>query len=208
MIVAVDAEADSQMTFSSFNVMERHALIALGVRIDLPWQQIAVSRKTGRAIDETGDCKKQLGPHVAIGEINYPGDWKGILIYIKFSISGDENDYIFHYKKRYSAFPHETTLDQLFSEEQLEACRALGFHAAGRFFDRRDRFAYRDSKKNPCIADHLAFLDEMFPVTRSRIPARRASTQASSIGSPQGMRHSPSRLKTGVATIETVEIIE
>jgi hypothetical protein len=53
---------------------------------------------------------------------------------------------VFHYKKRYSAFPQETTLDQLFSEEQFEAYRALGFHATHGFFDRRDLFAHRDPK--------------------------------------------------------------
>lgn len=171
VIIAVDAEADSQMAFSSFNVMERYALIDLGVRIDLPWQQIAdVSKETGEAIDETGDCKKQLGPHVAVGEINYPGDRKGVLIYIKSSISGDENDYIFHYKKRYSAFPHETTLDQWFTEEQFEAYRALGFHAAYRLFDRSDEFAHLDPEKNLNVRPQIDLLDQLFPRVLTRDP--------------------------------------
>ena len=114
VIIAVDAEADPQMAFGAFNVLERYALIDLGMRIDLPWQQIAdMTKATAKAIDEKGNCEKHRGPHVAIGEISYPGDRKGILIYIKSSLTGDENDYVFHYKKRYSAFPHETTLDQL-----------------------------------------------------------------------------------------------
>jgi hypothetical protein len=147
VIIAVDAEADPQMAFGEFNVLERYALIDLGVRIDLPWQQIAdMTKATAKAIDGKGNCEKHRGPHVAIGEISYPGDRKGILIYIKSSLTGDENDYVFHYKKRYSAFPHETTLDQLFSEEQFEAYRALGFHATHGFFDRRDLFAHRDPK--------------------------------------------------------------
>jgi hypothetical protein len=41
VIIAVDAEADSQMAFGSFNTLERYALIDLGVRIDLPWEKIA-----------------------------------------------------------------------------------------------------------------------------------------------------------------------
>jgi hypothetical protein len=208
VIIAVDAEADSQMAFGSFNVMERYALIDLGVRIDLPWQRIAdVSKETGKAIDETGDCKKQLGPHVAIGEIEYPGDRKGILIYIKSSISGDENDYIFHYKKRYDAFPHETTLDQLFSEEQFEAYRALGFHVAYRFFDRRDRFAYRDPKDNPCIADHLAFLDEMFPVTSAPDPCspREHASFVDWLAAGDQVQPEPEAVITTIETIETME---
>jgi predicted acylesterase/phospholipase RssA/uncharacterized membrane protein (Fun14 family) len=171
VIIAVDAEADPQMAFGAFNVLERYVLIDLGVRIDLPWQQIAdMTKTTGKAIDEHGNCEKHAGPHVAVGEISYPGDRKGILIYIKSSLTGDENDYVFHYKKRYSAFPHETTLDQLFSEEQFEAYRALGFHAAYRFFDRRDHFAHRDPQENPCIRNHLDFLDDIFPLASAPDP--------------------------------------
>jgi len=171
VIIAVDAEADGQMAFGSFNVLERYALIDLGVRIDLPWQSITnATKEIGAQIDKTGDCEKRTGPHVAVGEICYPGDRKGILIYIKSSITGDENDYIFHYKKRYGAFPHETTADQLFSEEQFESYRALGFHAAYRFFDRRDRFAHLDPKQNPCVGDQMDLLDKMFPVTSAPNP--------------------------------------
>lgn len=172
VIIAVDAEADATMAFGSFNVLVRYALIDLGVRIDLPWQDIATaSLKTGKTIDEEGDTPKQCGPHVAIGEIYYPGDRKGILIYIKSSITGDENDYVFHYKKRYAAFPHETTLDQLFSEEQFEAYRALGFHAAYRFFDRRDDFAHRDPAEAPSLTADMKFLDQLFPLVASTTPS-------------------------------------
>ena len=171
VIIAVDAGADPQMAFGSFNILERYALIDLGVRIDMPWQQIADrTKETGKAIDEKGNCEKHAGPHVAIGEISYPGDRKGILIYIKSSLTGDENDYVFHYKKRYSAFPHETTLDQLFTEEQFEAYRALGFHAAHGFFDRRDQFAHRDLSENTCIKDAIESLDELFPPSSNSDP--------------------------------------
>jgi Patatin-like phospholipase len=145
VIVAVDAEADPQMGFGSLMVLQRYARIDLGVRIELPWQQIRdVTLETGQKIDETGKCPALSGPHCAIGEIEYPGNRKGILIYIKSSLTGDENDYILYYKQRYASFPHETTLDQLFSEEQFEAYRALGFHAAYDLFDKRAHFAHLD----------------------------------------------------------------
>jgi hypothetical protein len=164
IIIAVDAEADPEMAFGSFNVLVRYALIDLGVRIDLPWQQITdVTKATGKAIDEEGDTPKRAGPHVAIGDICYPGGRRGILVYIKSSLTGDENDYVFHYKKRYGAFPQETTLDQLFSEEQFEAYRALGFHATHRFFDRCDCFAYREPKEKATVIEDLDHLDEFFP---------------------------------------------
>jgi hypothetical protein len=171
VIIAVDAEADPQMAFGSFNELVRYAVIDLGVKIELPWQQLSnMTKATGQKIDETGDAPKHRGPHVAVGEVCYPGGRRGILIYIKSSLTGDENDYIFHYKKRFSAFPHETTLDQFFSEEQFEAYRALGFHATHGFFDRRDAFAHVDPTENPCVRDDLAYLDKLFPLTRAADP--------------------------------------
>jgi hypothetical protein len=61
-----------------------------------------------------------------------------VLIYIKASLSGDENDYVLSYKAGHPDFPHETTADQLFSEEQFEAYRALGEHIAVGLVSGRD----------------------------------------------------------------------
>jgi len=198
VIIAVDAEADPNLTFASFNKLERHALIDLGIRIDLPWQEIAnVSKATGKAIDETADAEKKAGPHVAVGEILYPDKRRGVLVYVKSSLTGDENDYVFDYKRRYSAFPHETTLDQLFSEEQFEAYRALGFHCTHGFFNRRDNFAHRDLDAYPSVRWELGVLDEMFPLAGGpdlnwprqyetfvqHLPARRKARPKSAISS-------------------------
>jgi hypothetical protein len=161
VIIAIDAEADPQMAFGSFNTLERYALIDMGVRIDLPWQAVTnESLKTGASINDTGDAPKHKGPHCAIGEITYPGGRKGSLIYIKASLTGDENDYIFDYKKRYADFPHETTLDQMFTEEQFEAYRALGFHAAHGLLADHDRFAHLDLHRN--VRAELEFLNRLF----------------------------------------------
>jgi predicted acylesterase/phospholipase RssA len=187
VIIAVDAEADPEMAFGSFNTLVRYARIDLGIEIELPWAQITdVSRKTGKTIDEKGDTKKLHGPHCAIGRIWYPTYEQatetdngpmtyrtGVLIYIKSSLTGDENDYVFHYKRRYSRFPHETTIDQMFSEEQFEAYRALGYHATNGFFDRRDDFAKLDVEEFEDARKDAAFLDSLFPRQGgSAMPAR------------------------------------
>jgi hypothetical protein len=162
--IVVDAEADSQMGFGSFNTLERYARIDLGVRIDLPWQPISdMTKATTQAIAKDGKARKEQGPHCAIGQIKYPDNRTGILVYIKASLTGDENDYVFQYKNRYSDFPHETTLDQLFTEEQFEVYRALGFHAAFNLFDGWDAFAHLDPEKYPGVADDLNLLDQLFP---------------------------------------------
>lgn len=145
VIVAIDAEADPEMMFPSFVALQLLARIDLGVRIELSWQEL---QKRTLACG-TGDVRQTFGescgPHVAVGIVHYNDDKKakaekGILIYIKSSLSGDENDVVRDYKRRHATFPHETTVDQFFSEEQFEVYRALGFHAARGFFTGRDRF--------------------------------------------------------------------
>ena len=93
-----------------------------------------------------------------MGEIIYPQNQKGILLYIKSSITGDENDYIVDYKRRFPTYPHETTADQLFSEEQFEAYRALGFHAVNEVFLGNDNVGMRPKPapwQGPALADPL-----------------------------------------------------
>lgn len=123
-IVVVDGEADGEMNFGSLVRLQRFARIDLGVTIDLPWQSI---REGTRAVMR-GEAAPAGAAHVAVGRIDY-GDAKGTLVYVKSSLTGDENDYIRDYARRNPSFPHETTGDQFFSEEQFEVYRALGFHA-------------------------------------------------------------------------------
>jgi hypothetical protein len=143
LIVAIDGGADPEMTSPSLVQLERFARIDLGTRIVLDWKPIgarslAVSQEV---IDRAVVAK--AGPHVAIGLIDYPGSTpttreQGVLIYIKSSLSGDENDYVMAYKAAHSSFPHESTMDQLFSEEQFECYRALGEHIASRLLAHQD----------------------------------------------------------------------
>jgi len=169
VIIAVDAEADQGMGFSSFVKAQMLARIDHGVRILLPWSQIAVAtRKASKAMANPDDTSllKTTGPHVAVGRIIYRKkdandrglDVHGVLIYIKSSLTGDENDLLQDYKYRKQDFPHETTLDQFFSEEQFEVYRALGFHMAHGFFSAAHDAAFWTSD-DP--ADRAQFLSEV-----------------------------------------------
>jgi hypothetical protein len=142
LIIAVDAEADPSMNFNSFVRLQRYARIDLGVRIDLPWSTVRRSSLRGMdgASEGSLDLARSQGPHVAVGRIEYGEHESGVLIYIKSSLSGDESDLVHDYKRRYADFPHETTLDQFFSEEQFEVYRALGFHVTKGFFTGLDTF--------------------------------------------------------------------
>jgi hypothetical protein len=147
LIIAVDAEADSEMSFRSLVALQRYARIDLGVRISLPWAEIRDgTRAASEEIAKSGGLPPHAaphGPHCAVGEILYPQNQRGILLYVKSSITGDENDYIVDYKRRFPSYPHETTADQLFSEEQFEAYRALGFHAVSELFLGSDHVGMR-----------------------------------------------------------------
>ncbi len=144
VIIVVDAEADSAMNFSSLMTLQRYARIDLGILIDLPWMPIRtrtlelMNCNAGKPspASQAGPVNRD-GPHVAIGEIKYGGKEIGYLVYIKSSLSGDENDYIRDYARRNSTFPHETTGDQFFSEEQFEVYRALGFHMVHEFLSEK-----------------------------------------------------------------------
>ncbi|MDQ0394486.1 patatin-like phospholipase family protein [Labrys monachus] len=149
VIVVADAEADPAMTFDSLVRLQRYARIDRGILIDLPWPAICAASK---AVTPTstrgaaGDPSLCHGPHVAVGRVDYGLDTQGkreygVLIYLKSSLTGDESDLIRDYLRRNAAFPHETTLDQFFSEEQFEVYRALGFHIANNFFAGRDKAA-------------------------------------------------------------------
>lgn len=131
-IVVVDGEADPEMNFSSLVRLQRFARIDLGVTIDLHWKPI---RDATLAVSR-GEAPPPGAAHVAVGAIDY-GDAKGTLVYVKSSMTGDENDYVRDYARRNPSFPHETTGDQFFSEEQFEVYRALGFHALNGAFTKQ-----------------------------------------------------------------------
>src|SRR5262249_19337572 len=132
LIIVVDAEADFAMHFPSFVTVQRYARIDLGVIIDMPWSRIqkTTCARMGAQPGANGSSQRDeaMGPHAAIGSIDYGGGEHGFILYIKSSLTGDENDYVRDYARRYQRFPHETTGDQFFSEEQFEVYRALGFH--------------------------------------------------------------------------------
>jgi hypothetical protein len=141
LIIAVDAEADAAMRFASLVTLQRYARIDLGVLIHLPWSPIqarTLAHMRSNAGKASPAAEASAGPHVAIGTIDYGGGETGYLVYIKSSLTGDENDYIRDYAQRYNHFPHETTGDQFFSEEQFEVYRALGFHTVHGFLCGKD----------------------------------------------------------------------
>ncbi len=117
LIISVDGEEDGGLTLGSLSTALRYARIDLGIDVDIDLD--ALRGKSARV----GDC------HHAVGRIRYSPTEEGFLIYIKARLTGDESLSIESYAAANPTFPHESTADQFFGEEQFEAYRGLGEHS-------------------------------------------------------------------------------
>ena len=72
----------------------------------------------------------------AVGHDHYAdGVPTGILIYLKASMTGGEDTSVPQYKASHPAFPHESTGDQFYREDQFESYRRLGQEVAQAAFE-------------------------------------------------------------------------
>lgn len=120
-IVICDSEEDGGLTFGGVAMAIRKCRIDFGAEIALDL----------RALEHAKDPQYSTA-HCVVGTITYPEDAEasGIVVYIKSSLTGDEPADVLNYKKEDSAFPHDSTLNQWFSESQFESYRRLGHHVA------------------------------------------------------------------------------
>ena len=145
-IILCDAEQDSKFTCEGLANAIRRCRIDFGAEII-----IDISKITERT-DE-----RHSKSHYALGEITYVGDNQtGVLLYIKSSITGDEPVDVFEYALKNKTFPHQTTADQFFDEEQFETYRKLGLHIAGKVLsDDKVIDAFKLEDKNESQGDTL-----------------------------------------------------
>jgi Patatin-like phospholipase len=121
-IIAVDGEADPQLSFAGLLKLTQYAFVDLGVRIEPDLNDLRKDRDGwGRA-------------HFGLSRIEYPGGDYGLLLYIKSSLTGNESEFLRRYHADNPTFPHQSTAQQLFSEAQFEAYRSLGEHVASDLF--------------------------------------------------------------------------
>ncbi len=122
-IVATDAGADPGYAFEDLAGLIRKCRTDFGIRIEI---DVTPVRPDGPHHHSRWHC--------AIGLIRYDDVDRaaapGILLYIKASLSGDEPSDVQNYAAAHATFPHESTMDQFFSESQFESYRALGHHIA------------------------------------------------------------------------------
>lgn len=116
VIIAVDGECDEQLAFGSLGNVVRLCETDFGAKIRIDVSSI---RKQADGLSLA---------HCAVGTITYSNGSIGYLLYLKASITGDEDIGVAQYRSVHPSFPHETTADQFFSEDQFESYRRLGQH--------------------------------------------------------------------------------
>jgi hypothetical protein len=137
-IVCIDGESDPECTFQGLMTLVRHAQIDFGIQID------------SRLTDLRPDPKTNYSQaHAAFCRIIYPDGSVGLLLYMKLSVTGNEPELIRRYRIIHPEFPHQSTLDQFFDEEQFEAYRELGVHVCDGLFSRALMNGKTDPKSVP-----------------------------------------------------------
>ncbi|MES2000167.1 MAG: patatin-like phospholipase family protein [Pseudomonadota bacterium] len=102
--------------------------------------------------------------HDAVGRIQYyDGGPDGAIIYLKSSMTGDEWPDIRQYADAHKKFPHETTADQFFDENQFEAYRHQGYKVVAKMHGRLQTILGKEPK-NVSIEEMVTKLVPMDPV--------------------------------------------
>jgi len=158
-IISVDGEADPNYTFEGLMTLVRHAQIDFGARIKVDLSDIRPDPKTGYS-----------RAHAALCTIHYPPVLPntkgplGFMIYMKLSVTGNESEMIRRYRINHPEFPHQSTLDQFFDEEQFEVYRQLGVHVADGLF--------LPALMNPVAVDDIKSVRQWFhQLARNLLPA-------------------------------------
>lgn len=130
VIVLSDGECDATMTFEGLGTLIRVCEVDFGARITI---DVSALRPTSTRWSRT---------RWAVGSISYgDGSPDGVLVYLKASMSGDEDTSVLQYKASHPTFPHESTGNQFYGEDQFESYRRLGRTIA---FDVFESFDPRD----------------------------------------------------------------
>jgi hypothetical protein len=114
LIIIGDGEADPALSLGAMATLIRFAQVDLDADIDIDLDDLR--------IDERGISTK----HAALGTVRYADGSVGRILYLKPSVTGHEAPDVRYYKDQNPDFPHETTADQWFDDDQFDAYRCLG----------------------------------------------------------------------------------
>ena len=159
VIIACDAECDSKLTFGSLGNVIRLCETDFRARIDIDVESIRRGKDSGVS-----------GGHCAVGRITYSNGSRGYLIYLKSSLTGDEEVSIEQYQASHTDFPHESTGDQFFAEDQFESYRRLGHHIT--------RMTFRDVEQDASLLEMAGKLANIWAPETTNNDSFVSQTQA------------------------------
>jgi Patatin-like phospholipase len=130
VIIVSDAECDPGLAFEGLGTLIRVCEVDFQTRIMIDVGSLRAGKETSWSSNR---C--------AAGHICYPDGTTGVLIYLKATMTGNEDTAILQYKASHPTFPHESTGDQFYREDQFESYRGLGYDVAHRAFGAVSQFA-------------------------------------------------------------------
>ena len=134
LILVTDVGADERYQFDDLAMVTRRLWTDFGAKLEIKEAALAAIRpKVAGAASPDDPRFSDL--HWAFGCIRYPDGQRGCLIYVKSSLTRHLPLDVRQYKDTHSAFPHESTADQWFDEDQFEAYRHLGQFIAEQLLD-------------------------------------------------------------------------
>jgi len=172
-ILACDAGADPEYAFDDLGNAIRKCREDIGVEIELDTTPL-IPKSSGTNSDKSG--KKQTTQHCVVGTIHYdmvdPEGGKGIFVYLKASLTGDEPADVLNYQTGHTTFPHQSTADQSFTESQFESYRRLGQHVVETLFAGREATAHEGPLISARASDKLRGLStaELFEDLKEKWP--------------------------------------
>ncbi|MBC8031023.1 MAG: hypothetical protein H7Z16_12995 [Pyrinomonadaceae bacterium] len=134
LIIISDASDDSEFKFDNLGNAVQKIRTDFGIPVDFEKMQIFPRKdnKTEGGYCAIGtikySCVDTMSQVDATGKtVQVPAE-DGTIIYVKPVFYGNEPRDIYHYGMTHDTFPHESTVDQWFSETQFESYRKLGSH--------------------------------------------------------------------------------
>ncbi len=115
LILCSDGEADPNYGFEGLGRLIRMCQVDFNTRVEIDLSAIRPNPKNGESRS-----------HCAVGKIHYADRSTGYLVYFKASYTGPEDEAMEQYRTANPEFPHESTGDQFYSEDQFESYRTLG----------------------------------------------------------------------------------
>jgi hypothetical protein len=115
VIIISDAECDPGLQFEGLGTLIRMCKVDFDAVISIDVSSIRLAHDS---LWSRNRC--------AVGTIQYSDGSNGALIYLKASLTGREGTEILQYKASHPTFPHESTANQFYKEDQFESYRALG----------------------------------------------------------------------------------